>query len=118
MTTAAELVALQETLYRSGNPTRRWLHCIRRDWIFAALRRQGWTGLLTRQTAEFFVALAQLLIQIHGQFGFTRREDNHAAPHFFAVMRLIGIQDVLLGDLYVVATQFRQGKPGSDRILA
>src|SRR5438128_8922298 len=44
MTTAAELVALQETLYQSGNPTRRWLHCIRRDWIFAALRRHARAG--------------------------------------------------------------------------
>jgi SAM-dependent methyltransferase len=41
MASASELVALQETLYRSGNPTRRWLHCIRRDWIFAALRRHA-----------------------------------------------------------------------------
>lgn len=38
MTTATELVQLQETLYRSKNPTRRWLHCSRRDWISNALR--------------------------------------------------------------------------------
>ena len=38
MTTASELVQLQETLYRSSNPTRRWLHCSRRDWITTALR--------------------------------------------------------------------------------
>lgn len=38
MTTATELVQLQETLYRSANPTRRWLHCSRRDWISTALR--------------------------------------------------------------------------------
>jgi 2-polyprenyl-3-methyl-5-hydroxy-6-metoxy-1,4-benzoquinol methylase len=37
----SELVALQETLYRSSNPTRRWLHCIRRDWIVEALRRHA-----------------------------------------------------------------------------
>jgi SAM-dependent methyltransferase len=34
-----ELVALQQTLYRSSNPTRRWLHCSRRDWIVEALPR-------------------------------------------------------------------------------
>lgn len=39
MTTATELVQLQETLYRSKNPTRRWLHCSRREWITNALRR-------------------------------------------------------------------------------
>lgn len=39
MTTAADLVQLQETLYRSRNPTRRWLHCSRREWIGSALRR-------------------------------------------------------------------------------
>lgn len=33
-----ELVKLQKTLYTSSNPTRRWLHCTRRDWIFDALR--------------------------------------------------------------------------------
>lgn len=32
-----QLVELQETLYTSKNPTRRWLHCIRRDWIINAL---------------------------------------------------------------------------------
>ena len=31
------LLDLQETLYRSKNPTRRWLHTRRRDWIFSAL---------------------------------------------------------------------------------
>jgi len=31
--TDLELVDLQETLYTSRNPTRRWLHCSRRDWI-------------------------------------------------------------------------------------
>jgi ubiquinone/menaquinone biosynthesis C-methylase UbiE len=44
MASPSELVALQETLYRSGNPTRRWLHCIRRDWIIAALRRHARPG--------------------------------------------------------------------------
>jgi SAM-dependent methyltransferase len=39
MASELELVALQETLYRSSNPTRRWLHCTRRDWIIDALRR-------------------------------------------------------------------------------
>jgi ubiquinone/menaquinone biosynthesis C-methylase UbiE len=42
--TELELVLLQETLYRSGNPTRRWLHCSRRDWIIAALRRHAGAG--------------------------------------------------------------------------
>jgi 2-polyprenyl-3-methyl-5-hydroxy-6-metoxy-1,4-benzoquinol methylase len=39
MASELELVALQETLYRSSNPTRRWLHCSRRDWIIDALRQ-------------------------------------------------------------------------------
>ncbi len=33
-----ELLELLETLYNSRNPTRRWLHCTRRDWIIAKLR--------------------------------------------------------------------------------
>lgn len=44
MASPSELVALQETLYRSGNPTRRWLHCARRDWIIAALQRYARPG--------------------------------------------------------------------------
>lgn len=39
MSAAPGLVDLQETLYRSKNPTRRWLHCSRRDWLLAALQR-------------------------------------------------------------------------------
>ncbi len=37
--TAAELLELQEALYESKNPTRRWLHVTRRDWVVAAIRR-------------------------------------------------------------------------------
>ena len=35
----AELLGLQQTLYTSRNPTRRWLHCSRRDWVMHTLRR-------------------------------------------------------------------------------
>jgi SAM-dependent methyltransferase len=38
METKSELLPLLETLYESGNPTRRWLHCSRRDWIVGRLR--------------------------------------------------------------------------------
>ena len=34
----SELVALQETLYTSRNPTRMWLHTSRRDWVNSALK--------------------------------------------------------------------------------
>jgi SAM-dependent methyltransferase len=44
MASPTELVTLQETLYRSANPTRRWLHCIRRDWIIEAVRRHARPG--------------------------------------------------------------------------
>lgn len=36
---ATELVELQETLYSSRNPTRRWLHNSRREWIEGTLGR-------------------------------------------------------------------------------
>jgi 2-polyprenyl-3-methyl-5-hydroxy-6-metoxy-1,4-benzoquinol methylase len=39
--TTAQLLQLQQTLYESKNPTRRWLHLLRRDWIFAQLKRLG-----------------------------------------------------------------------------
>ena len=39
METEAELLPLLETLYDSRNPTRRWLHRTRRDWIIGKLRQ-------------------------------------------------------------------------------
>jgi len=39
MSLESELVKHQQTLYESKNPTRRWLHCNRRDWIIDAIRR-------------------------------------------------------------------------------
>jgi SAM-dependent methyltransferase len=38
METKSELLPLLETLYESSNPTRRWLHCSRREWIVGQLR--------------------------------------------------------------------------------
>jgi SAM-dependent methyltransferase len=38
MQAESELLLLLETLYASRNPTRRWLHCSRRDWIVEKLR--------------------------------------------------------------------------------
>jgi SAM-dependent methyltransferase len=38
-TTDEQLLELQATLYTSKNPTRRWLHSSRRDWILEAIRR-------------------------------------------------------------------------------
>jgi ubiquinone/menaquinone biosynthesis C-methylase UbiE len=32
-------LTLQDTLYNSSHPTRKWLHCTRRDWILAAIDR-------------------------------------------------------------------------------
>ena len=39
MGSSADLVTLQWTLYASRNPTRRWLHGARREWIANAIRR-------------------------------------------------------------------------------
>ncbi|HEY5176544.1 MAG TPA: class I SAM-dependent methyltransferase [Terriglobales bacterium] len=39
-----EALQVQQTLYTSSNPTRRWLHCTRRDWIIDALRRHSRTS--------------------------------------------------------------------------
>lgn len=39
MASASELVTLQRIIYTSKNPTRRWLHTTRREWIVGALRR-------------------------------------------------------------------------------
>ena len=50
MVSDAELVELQRTLYTSANPTRRWLHCTRRDWITDAVRR--WAPSMRTQALE------------------------------------------------------------------
>ena len=34
-----DLLHHQQTLYNSKNPTRRWLHCTRRDWIISAINK-------------------------------------------------------------------------------
>lgn len=39
--TREEIVELQQTLYTSKNPTRRWLHVTRRAWIEAVLKDSG-----------------------------------------------------------------------------
>src|SRR5438105_12730370 len=33
----AQLIGLLQTLYNSRNPTRRWLHCTRRDWLITRI---------------------------------------------------------------------------------
>src|SRR6516165_8614167 len=33
----SQLIELLEALYNSTNPTRRWLHCTRRDWLIAKI---------------------------------------------------------------------------------
>jgi SAM-dependent methyltransferase len=40
-----QLLELQHTLYSSKNPTRRWLHSSRRDWILDAVRRHKTQGM-------------------------------------------------------------------------
>jgi 2-polyprenyl-3-methyl-5-hydroxy-6-metoxy-1,4-benzoquinol methylase len=44
VTGAHDLLALQRVLYESRNPTRRWLHRTRRDWISGALERLASLG--------------------------------------------------------------------------
>src|SRR4051812_40778458 len=52
MSSEMELAELQETLYNSRNPTRRWLHCSRRDWIVDALRHEAAVGVATECAIE------------------------------------------------------------------
>jgi 2-polyprenyl-3-methyl-5-hydroxy-6-metoxy-1,4-benzoquinol methylase len=41
MSDAGRLVALQRTLYQSRNPTRRYLHCLRREWVQQQIAATG-----------------------------------------------------------------------------
>lgn len=44
MTEVCSLIELQQTLYTSKNPTRRWLHCARRDLIIDMIERYATKG--------------------------------------------------------------------------
>jgi 2-polyprenyl-3-methyl-5-hydroxy-6-metoxy-1,4-benzoquinol methylase len=44
MSATSQRVALQRTLYESRNPTRRWLHRTRRDWVVATIHRLAERG--------------------------------------------------------------------------
>lgn len=69
METEAELLPLLETLYNSSNPTRRWLHCTRRDWIIGKLRQyaRGERALEIGFGAGVYLsALAELFSEVVG----------------------------------------------------
>jgi 2-polyprenyl-3-methyl-5-hydroxy-6-metoxy-1,4-benzoquinol methylase len=76
METEAELLPLLETLYDSRNPTRRWLHRTRRDWIIGKLRQyaRGDRALEIGFGAGVYLsALAELFSEVVG----TDLEDAH-----------------------------------------
>ncbi|HEX4210372.1 MAG TPA: methyltransferase domain-containing protein [Candidatus Binataceae bacterium] len=69
METESELLPLLETLYDSRNPTRRWLHRTRRDWIFGKLRQyaRGDRALEVGFGAGVYLsALAELFSEVVG----------------------------------------------------
>jgi 2-polyprenyl-3-methyl-5-hydroxy-6-metoxy-1,4-benzoquinol methylase len=69
MNTEAELLPLLETLYNSRNPTRRWLHRTRRDWIIGKLRQyaRGDRALEIGFGAGVYLpALAELFSEVVG----------------------------------------------------
>lgn len=74
MKTEHELVELQETLYASSNPTRRWLHCSRRDWIISSLHRytsasMGGSGKALEVgpgSGVYLPTLCELYINVYG----------------------------------------------------
>jgi SAM-dependent methyltransferase len=68
--TASDLVDLQTTLYTSQNPTRRWLHSMRRDWIVGAIQRYsaGTGGTAIEIGPGSGVYLPELLSRFHRVF--------------------------------------------------
>jgi ubiquinone/menaquinone biosynthesis C-methylase UbiE len=67
---ADELFQLQRTLYTSSNPTRRWLHTTRRDWINAAINRWSSSGGRALEVGPgsgvYFPALAENFDEVIG----------------------------------------------------
>ncbi len=62
------LLALQNTLYSSRNPTRRWLHCSRRDWILRCIAQYGAGSKKALEVGPgcgvYLPALAQVAAQV------------------------------------------------------
>ena len=69
METESELLPLLETLYASRNPTRRWLHSARRDWIIGKFRegakaRRGRAIEIGFGAGIYLPALAEIFAQV------------------------------------------------------
>ena len=91
MSDVSEALRLQQTLYASRNPTRRWLHCTRRDWIIASLRRHArecnaaasevgfGSGIYLPVLAELYEQVVGIDLQadfVRNARGFTRKYPN------------------------------------------
>jgi 2-polyprenyl-3-methyl-5-hydroxy-6-metoxy-1,4-benzoquinol methylase len=91
MSDVSEALRLQQTLYASRNPTRRWLHHTRRDWIISALRRHarqcnGAALEVGFGSGIYLPVLAELYDEVVGidlQAGFVRhvREFTRSTPN-------------------------------------
>lgn len=86
---------LQDTLYNSKNPTRRWLHCTRRDWIFSAINHAAvGNGLKALEigpgSGVYLPLLAQKCETVHAadiaeEFLYRARELSNIYPNISAV---------------------------------
>ncbi|HVN90920.1 MAG TPA: class I SAM-dependent methyltransferase [Candidatus Binataceae bacterium] len=127
--TEAELLELLETLYNSSNPTRRWLHCTRRDWIIGQIRAHAnrasgraievgfGAGVYLPTLAECFSAVAATdLDQAHL---------DHAQPLLKRYPNLEAVADDITSSHlpagtfdFVLCSEVIEHIPGTPRVLA
>lgn len=130
MNPGQELVDLQETLYTSSNPTRRWLHCSRRDWIVDTLRRlvprgQGGTALEVGPGSGIYLpVLCELFDDVSGVDIETAYLD-HARPLMVTYPRLsLKVDDITNSKLsagsfdLILCTEVIEHIPDSQRALS
>jgi SAM-dependent methyltransferase len=78
MRAESELLPLLETLYNSKNPTRRWLHCTRRDWICGKLRASARQRPGSALEVGFGAGVyLPMLAELYGEVVATDLDDAH-----------------------------------------
>ena len=125
----AELLELLETLYNSSNPTRRWLHCTRRDWIIAKLRacareRPGRAIEVGFGAGVYLAALAESYAEVVGT-DLDQAHLDHAQPLMarYANLQLVA-EDITTSRLpagtfdFVLCSEVLEHIPDTSRVLA
>lgn len=145
MASESQLVELQQTLYKSANPTRRWLHCTRRDWIFSRLRRfapvsgnaralevgpgsgvylplmsELFTQVLATDVEDAFLKHSEVLRERHSNLSFLIDDitESKLAAHSFDLILCTEVVEHIADSAAAIYGMRRLLKPGGILILS